>query len=188
MAVVYTAVECFDPGYGETWQKFITWSGLTQLREVVSLDSCLCPTFFRDLIVEDWQHNVQESIKIDLFYDLDYVVRRVAGADRVNVLALIENPTDEEVRSFSDRRFVFRGFDLVELATGISALVNCGGFDKAFCSADLSECGLLTGHAQALSIQKLLRDEYPDDSHADCELWAIWQMKERPDIDSGGGT
>jgi hypothetical protein len=41
----------------------------------------------------------------------------------------MQNPSDDEVRSFSDPRFVFRGFDLVELKTGISALVNCGGFD-----------------------------------------------------------
>ena len=94
----------------------------------------------------------------------------------MNVLALMENPTDEEVRAFNDDRFIFRGFDLVELQTGISALVNCGGFPKAFSSTDLSDCGLLTDHAKALSVQKLLRAEYPDEHHADCDVWAIWQM------------
>jgi hypothetical protein len=95
----------------------------------------------------------------------------------VNVLALLQNPTDDEVRSFSDHRFVFRGFDLIELQTGISALVNCGGFPKAFSSTDLSDCGLLMEHARALSVQKLLRAEYPDEPHADCDAWAIWRMR-----------
>jgi hypothetical protein len=94
----------------------------------------------------------------------------------VNVLALLENPTVDEVRSFGDRRFVFRGFDLVELQAGISALLNCGGFDKAFAPADLSECGLLTDQVQALNFQKRLREEYPDEPHADCDLWAVWQL------------
>ena len=177
MPTIYTAVKRFDPACGEPWRKFIDWSHLTQLREVISLDLILCPTVFQELIAEDWQYNVQEDFKITLFNDLDYVLAKVAGSDRVNVLALMQNPTDNEARSFSDSRFNFRGFDLVELQTGISALVNCGGFDKAFAPADLSDCGLLTDHAKALSVQKRLRAEYPDEHHADCDVWAAWQMK-----------
>lgn len=181
MPVVYSAVRRFDPGCGEAWPKFVAWSGLTQLQEVVSLDLILCPTVFGELTAEDWRHNVQEDFKITLFHDLDHVLRRVAGDDRVNVLALMQNPTDDEIRSFSDPRFVFRGFDLVELQTGISALVNCGGFDKAFVPTELSACGLLADHARASSVQVRLRAEYPDEHHADCDLWAVWQMKVRPD-------
>jgi hypothetical protein len=180
MPVVYSAVKRFDPGCGEAWPKFIEWSGLTQLREVVSLDLILCPTVFGELTDEDWLHNVQEDFKITLFHDLDHVLRRVAGDDRVSVLALMQNPTDDEVRSFTDPRFVFRGFDLVELQTGISALVNCGGFDKAFAPTDLSDCGLLADHTRALAVQKRLRAEYPDEHHADCDLWAVWQMRNGP--------
>jgi hypothetical protein len=59
MAVVYSAVKRFDPAWGDNWTKFVAWSGLTQLREVVSLDGILCPTVFQDLTAEDWRHNVQ---------------------------------------------------------------------------------------------------------------------------------
>jgi hypothetical protein len=103
---------------------------------------------------------------------------KVAGNDQVNVLALMQNPAEDEVRAFSDDRFIFRGFDLVELQTGISALVNCGGFPKAFASTDLSDCGLLADHGKAMIVQKLLRAEYPDEHHAVCDFWAIWQMVE----------
>jgi len=81
------------------------------------------------------------------------------------------------LRSFSDDRFAYRGFDLVELQTGIRALVNCGGFPKAFSSSDLSTCGLLIDHAKAMSVRKLLRAGYPDEHHANCDVWAIWQTK-----------
>jgi hypothetical protein len=180
MPVVYTAVKRFDPACGERWHGFIEWSGLKQLREVVSLDLILCPTVFGELTAEDWRHNVQEDFKITLFHDLDHVLRRVAGDDRVNVLAVMQNPTDADLRSFNDSRFVFRGFDLVELQTGISALVNCGGFDKAFAPTELSHCGLLDDHARAVDVQKRLQVEYPDEHHADCDLWAVWQMKVLP--------
>jgi hypothetical protein len=177
MPVIYSAVRHFDPGCGTDWTKFIEWSRLTQLREVISLDRILCPYVFKDLTDEDWSHNVQEDFKLNVFYNLDYVLGKVAGQDQVNVLALMHNPTAEEFRSFSDQRFNFRGFDLVELETGISALVNCGEFPKAFSSSDLSDCGLLTEHAQALGVQKRLRVAYPDDHHANCDVWAIWRMK-----------
>ena len=65
----------------------------------------------------------------------------------------------------------------MELQTGVSALVNCGGFDRAFSPAELSECGLLADHARALTVQKRLRAEYPDEHHAHCDLWAVWLMK-----------
>lgn len=181
MPVIYTAVKRFDPACGERWHGFIEWSGLTQLREVVSLDLMLCPTVFGELNAEDWRHNVQEDFKITLFHDLDHVLRRVAGDDQVSVLALMQNPTEEEVRSFNDALFVFRGFDLVELQTGISALVNCGEFNKAFAPTELSDYGLLTDHARALTVQKRLRADYPDEHHADGDVWAVWQMKVRPD-------
>ena len=174
MGVVYSAVERFDPSCGEAWQKFITWSGLTQLQEVITVDGILCPTIFQDLTAEDWEHNVQEDHKITLFRDLDHVLSKAIGNAQVNVLALFQNPTDDDVHSFIDHRFRFRGFDLVELQTGVSALVYCGGFAKAFSRADLSECGLLTDHQQALRVQRLLQSEYPDEPHADCDAWAIW--------------
>jgi hypothetical protein len=184
MPVIYSAVQRFDPACGDKWTKFIEWCGLTQLREVVSLDGILCPSVIviDELTVEDWQYNVSESFKCHLFHDLERLLGKVAGNERVNVLALMQNPTDDEVREFSDHRFAFRGFDLVELQTGISALVNCGGFPKAFSPAELSDCGLLTSHAKALSVQKLLQAEYPDEHHANCDVWAIWQMKIEPKI------
>jgi hypothetical protein len=182
MPVYYAAVEPFDPSGGERWRSYVEWSGLTQLREVVSLDGILCPSVFEGLTDEDWTHNVPEDFLIGLFHDLDYLLGKLGGEDRANVLALMRNPTAAEVGSFTDPRFVFRGFDLVELQTGVSALVNCGGFDRAFAPADLSACGLLADHAKAASVQNLLRAEYPDEPHADCDLWAIWQMTVRPKI------
>jgi hypothetical protein len=176
MTILYTASKKFDPTCGESWRKYIEWSGLVQLKEVISLDHILCPNFFNQLTVEDWQFNVQEDFKIHLFHDLDHVLSRVAGNMRINVLALMLNPTTEDLGSFADPRFVFRGFDLVDHCGDICALTICGGFDKSLAPADLSECGLLTDHATAVTVQNLLRTEYPDEVHADCDLWAVLQM------------
>lgn len=180
MPVVYTAVQRFNPACGERWQGFVEWSGLKHLREVVSMDHLLCPTGLGELTDDDWQHNVQEDFKLTLFHNLDHVLRRVTMDEQVNILALFQNPTEDEVHSFHDDRFALRGFDLVELQSGISALVNCGGFDRAFAPTELSDFGLLADHARALVVQNRLRAEYPDEPHADCDLWAVWQMQVPP--------
>jgi hypothetical protein len=168
---LFTAVHRFDPSAGEAWAKYISWSGLVHLREVISLDIVLCPNFFEGhLAPEDWQHNVQADFKTHLFPEADYLIRRTAGAPA-------HEPSADEVTAFADPRFVLRGFDLIEEMTGISALVNCRGFDKAFHGPELSDCGLLLDYAHARDVQHRLRAEYPEQSHADCKMWAIWQKR-----------
>jgi hypothetical protein len=176
MPVIYSAMKRFDPARREDWQKFIVWSRLTQLLEVISLDEILCPFAFDEISDEDWRYNVHEDFKTHFFHDLDYVLKKVAGNEQLNVLALMENPTENEVRTFGDSRFDFRGFDLVDHVGGISALINCGGFPKAFAPTELSNCGLLTEYENARKVQKLLRSEYPNEPHAECNMWAIWKM------------
>lgn len=177
MPTHFTAVQRFDPSCGEPWQSYIAWSGLGQLREVVSLDGVLCPSFFSELTEEDWRYNVQADFKTHLFLDVDHVVRRTQASERTNVLAVIENPTPDEIANFQQPSFVFRGFDLLERFGGdVSALLNCSGFAKAFSGSELSPCGLLTSHARALEVQRLLHANYPDEHHADCDVWGIWQL------------
>jgi hypothetical protein len=147
-----------------------------QLREVVSLDQLLCPNAFQELTAEDWAHNRKEDFKTHLFDDADYVRDRIVGKAAM-VLGLIEEPSAEDLASFCDPRFAFCGFDLVEAQGGISALTNCGGFDRAFLPTELSDCGLLLDHLRALGVRQILRTEYPDEPHARCRVWAIWKMR-----------
>jgi len=173
----YVAVEPFDPSFGEDWAEFIRWSGLTQLVEVVSLDSSLCPSLVREFNDEDWKHNVHQDGLIEFFRDLDYLLKRVAEVKPVTILATVRNPSEECRDAFSDPRFEFRGYDLI--GTGMSALMNCGGFPLAFRNDELSSSGLIATLARAREIQKALSENYPDEHHADCDVWALWKMKER---------
>lgn len=171
----YTAVEAFDPTFGEVWTGYIAWSGLTQLEEVVSLDGSLCPSVIRKLIEEDWKHNVQEDELIEFFYDLDYLLGRVAGIARVNILAAVLDPSKECRHAFADPRFDFKGYDLI--GRGMSALTNCGGFPLAFRNEELSNAGLISTLTRANDIRASLLTNYPDEAHADCEIWALWKMQ-----------
>jgi len=171
----YTAVESFDPSWGHTWTNYFETAGLPQLKEVISLDSSLCPSVIDPLKREDWKHNVHEDGLIDFFYDLDYLLKRVAGMGQFNVLAAVLNPSGQCATAFDDARFAFKGYDLIGL--GESALTNCGGYPLAFDNGELSTSGLILDFQRASQVASALHQHYPDDDHADWDIWALWKMK-----------
>ena len=173
----YIALKKFGPFSGPAWDEYAAWARLTQLEEVVSLDTILCPSEIWELSREDWLHNVQEDFMIEFFWDLDYLLGRLESVQGINVLAAQREPDAASVAAFQDGRFAFQGLDLVERpGLGVSALVNCGGFEKAFRPDDLNSVGLLPDYDLARAVQQRLRENYPGERHADCCVWALWKM------------
>jgi hypothetical protein len=87
----FIATETFTPQRGESWSNYITWSGLTQLDEGVSLDAMLCPTLLPDLRDEYWPHLVNEDSMLNFFTDLEsiVIVDDVLGRNRAQRLVTI---------------------------------------------------------------------------------------------------
>ena len=175
----YIAVEKFGPSSGEKWLDYLKWSQLPQLKELVSLDTMLCPSIIEEFTDEDWQHNIQADYLISFFTNIEYLRARLAGRTSINILAVMREPSLQDVQTFTDGRFVFQGYDLIERpGQGISAISNCGGFDRAFKPTDISEVGLFEDYDFARIVQQRLREHYPDEPHADCYLWAIWKLQD----------
>ena len=172
----YTAVKAFGPEHAEEWAKFLEFSGLSQLTRVVTLDGMLCPTVIEELDPADWDHNIQQDYRLHYFTDLDYLLERVGPDFGAQILAVTLEPGRDCREALQDPRFRFSGFDLVDHEGGNSALVNCGGFPLAFRNDELSEYGLLTDYGRARTVQAALRQHYPDERHAQCDLWALWRM------------
>jgi len=175
MQPLFVAKRPFDPSAGEAWTRYVAWSGLTQLKEVVTLDTMLCPTVPEELTPADWEHNVHADYQVFFFRSLDYLLKRVKGNGRLNILMVVQNPTAGEVAGIESPGFDFEGFDLVDVYGDVSALTNCGGFEGVFANAELSELGLLTDLSRAQEVQAALRARHPEEPHADCHLWAIWR-------------
>jgi len=174
----FIAVERFGPESEESWNNYIKWSGLTQLKEVISLDGILCPAIIKELSSDDWLHNAKEDNEFFFFQDLEYLLKRVANYSNINILAVIKNPCEDCKNLYEDEHFEFIGYDLRELHGNISALTNCGGFEKAFKNEELSKEGIIPSFRRVQDVQKLLREFYPEEHHANCDIWAIWKMKE----------
>lgn len=158
----------------------MAWSGLTQLREVVSLDTMLCPTVPEALTAADWDHNVHADYRVFFFRSLEYLLQRIGAEEPLNILAVLQNPTAADVALVTLPGFAFAGFDVVDVCGDVSALTNCGGFDGVFENTELSDLGLLTELNRAREVQVSLRRQYPKERHAECDVWAIWRRRVEP--------
>ena len=109
------------------------------------------------------------------FTDL-HLVRRVGHLRERNLLGVYRNPgAHPDGPPPSSFEFRFEGYDLVEAGGSTSALTNGGGFPKPFSNDELSKHGLLESLQRANDVQRCLRQRYPEEPHAACDVWAIFR-------------
>ena len=176
----FVATEKFGPWDGDKWNKYVAWSGLSQLKELLSLDSMLCRSVLASDKVPDeyWPHIVREDFMLDYFVDLNFLESQLRSKSGFNLLCVVRNPINEESGSgLIPPGFAFQGYDLVEVEGGVSALTNCGGFPDVFANTELSETGLFADFSRAREVQAKLKERHPEDAHADCHLWAIFRKE-----------
>lgn len=169
----FIATEKFEKSH-PAWEKYIAWSRLEQLDEVVSLDTMLCPTVLPEIKPEYWSRIVNEDFMLSYFTDANYLRSEVAGVQRKNFLCVFRNPPSHPSLEVPEG-FEFVGYDLVDIEGSTSALTNCGGFPDVFSNSELSEKGLLRSHERARDVQAKLRSQNPHEPHANCHLWAIFR-------------
>ena len=75
---------------GTKWQKYIEWSGLTQLVELLSLDPMLCPPILGDVRDQYWPHIVNENFMLAFFLDADFLRQQVSNIHHKNLLCFFE--------------------------------------------------------------------------------------------------
>ena len=175
----YIAIDRFGPS-SEGWGKYVKWSGLTQLEELVSLDSMLCPPVLREIRDDYWPHIVNEDFMLDYFVDLDFLLGEMANAEsqQWNLLCVFLDPTAPPQPPGGPIKWEALGSDLVDREGSASALTNCQGFPLSFDNGELSKYGLITSHERAVEIQRRLKSAYPNERHADCHVWAIFRASE----------
>lgn len=177
MSPWFIATERFDVASGG-WAGYAAWSGLTQLDEVVSLDSMLCPSLLPEMRDEYWPHVVNEDFMLGYFVDLDFMLRQLPATTdwaRTNLLCVFRNPATEPPADLVPFAAELLGYDLCDVHGGTSALTNCSGFPLAFDNAELTHRGLIAGHARAVAVQAALRQQYSGEPHASCHVWAIFR-------------
>ncbi len=181
MTTGYIATETFGPSQGESWTDYIAWSGLTQLEELVSLDSMLCPSVLPEILDDHWSHIilvVERDYGKPLFLDLPTLLEAVGEIPDRRILRVAFEPAADPEPDPTGPAFEFLGYDLIDYAMTASPLSNCGGFPDVFANHELSPLGLLTSRARAFAIRDDLRRLHPEEPHADCHVWAISRLIE----------
>ena len=182
MTFLFTARGTYDQNYDEdgmSWKKYIEWSKLTHLTELVSLDGML-----NEVLVEpdydneeDWNYiHIVDQYQTGFFTTLEYVFKRLKEKDKYNLLTVIIEP-DKDCKDIKVDGYEFVGYDLLDQDFSISALTNCGGFDETFLPQDLNNKGLIDDFAKAFDIKKRLLENNPEEHHADTNVIAVWRHK-----------
>lgn len=182
MTFYYTARGTYDKNNsrdGFSWDKYVEWSKLTHLTELVSVD-----IFLNEVLIEpdreneeDWKYIVtDDSYETGFFTSLDYVLQKMQPRERFNLLAVVIEPT-RDCQNVKLNDFEFVGYDLLDREYGNSALTNCGGFDETFLPAELNQFGLIEDFEKAYDIKQRLLANNPDEHHADTNVIAIWRHK-----------
>ena len=180
----YTVREPFGPWEGDPWQKYIEWSGLTQLTEILT-GGAHCQILVSLDCDEDWHHNVNEDFHLDLFWDLDYLRQKIPEGREYNLLAIARNPAENPSNWQPQPNFNYAGCDLVDPMTGVSALTYCRGFPDAFNNSEISPLGLIPDWHRAVELQSALAKAYPEEPHAQCDVWTIWRHAPARSSNSG---
>jgi hypothetical protein len=161
------------------WTKYIEWSRLAQLTELVSLDTGL-----NEVLVEpdrdsdeDWKEIVFEDCReTGFFRTFDYVLRKTKEKMYFNLLAIVIEPeSDCSLIQLDD--YDFLGYELLDQYYDTSALTNCGGFDETFLPTELNQFGLFTDFERACEVSRLLLENNPMEDHADTNVIAIWRHR-----------
>lgn len=182
MDLWYTARRTYDKYYdqeGISWKKYLDWSKLSHLREVISMDTMLNEILVKPdhNYTDNWNHIITQNLyETGCFTDLDYVIKKVQPMLGFNLLAVIREPI-KEFNSITVKDFEFVGYDLLDQSYDTSALTNCGGFDETFSTSDLNAFGLISDYEKAYVIKKKLFENNPDEYHADYNVIAIWRHK-----------
>ena len=82
------------------------------------------------------------------------------------ILAVIVRPFVKRKSILEKDNFTFCGYDLVELATDISAITNCGAMFESINYKNLNEYALISTYIEAKETQTRLIEEAPYESHA----------------------
>jgi hypothetical protein len=173
----YKAVEKFGPYDGDKWTKYIEWSKLFHLVELISLDGILCPSAIDADFEKDADYLVWEDYVSDVYVSLEYLKEKVAEVKppSYRILSIVKEPS-EICEKIQLANFRFVGYDLIETGGDVSALTNCGGFNETFLPLDLNEYGLIQTYEKAYNIKEKLFENNPIEDHADCYVWAIWSI------------
>jgi hypothetical protein len=124
---------------------------------------------------EDWSKAINENFMIEFCTDQDHLRSATKLNPDRTILGVARNP-ESSMSNVMVNGFTFVGYDIVDKETSISALLNCGGFPEVFSIEELSEkSGLIEDFSRARQIRDELAEKFPDEPHAQCHFWAIWE-------------
>ena len=157
------------------------WSSLTHVKEVVSLDTSIGELAFKPdyKSEEEWKYCIiVDEIYGTCFYSsLAFVLENTKSKNQFNLFAVIHEPSEAK-SEYLDNEFEFIGYELLDKpGFDISVLTNRWPLFDEITPSDINTNGLISDYKIARNVQQNLKENQPDVSHTDCDLFEVWRHK-----------
>jgi len=167
----YKIIEQFGPQSDDRWQQYLRWRRLA-LTAFDSVDGILRPDLFTPESESDWKNCATEINRIHLITSLDYA-KQLSVRTPNSVLVGVDIEISKEY--VPEKNLL--GFDIIDEFGDVSLVTNWGSDEVNILDNHIAPNGLLHDLNQALKLQNILRQNFPDDSHAwNCRTWAVYQV------------
>lgn len=173
-AIWYGAFLTLDKRRGEFFDGYLTFAGLEDREEIISLDASLCPAAF-DIDDEGWDYFVGEEYVYDLFFNLEYVKKRIKERKDVNLVAVVMEPTHHMCAQGQIENCFFAGYDLMDTDLGMSILTNTGCIPLIKPSLK-NKYGLINDFDIISRLKKDIKEKYKDDPQMIGTIFEIWKL------------
>ena len=169
----YKIVGQFGSDAGDKWEEYLKWRGLN-LASFDSVDGILRPDLFEPVSGDDWQNCVGGQYKSNMITNLEYAKRIFEGIDN----SLLVGVEIELMEDYVPKPGIL-GYDIIDSYCDVSLVTNCGTEDKDLIDKYVMPNGLIGNKVHAFHVRNMLRETYPEDSHAGaCEVWAVYEVGE----------
>ncbi|HTN18149.1 MAG TPA: hypothetical protein VL092_10735 [Chitinophagaceae bacterium] len=175
----YTIRSVFDKEYDElSWNEYVKWRNFVNVKEIVSLDhnlnEPLIDPFFQKQTT--FYHTIYENNMGTGFFDeFNFLIKNIdENIKRYNLLTVVKEPNESCDCILEGYDFI--GYDLLDKHYySTSSVTNCGDWNGLLKPEIINSFGLINDFKVARKIQTMLREDFPEDDHADTVLFAVWR-------------
>ncbi|WP_209330823.1 hypothetical protein [Lunatimonas salinarum] len=179
MKVIVSGREVFGPTSsreGLSWGEFVTWTGLNQVEELVSLDS-----FYNGPIeglqgVYDTQSDLVGKINDFVHEMVEEKMQHTGLPSEFSLLAILIYPLTDDLEVL-EGDFEFIGYDIVHQSAGHSVLVQLGWMAGMAFHSEVNRYGLLESAQSASLLLASIRNSFPEMEMVDGSVAAVWRHR-----------
>jgi len=173
--ILYSAIHQLNKSEGSYFFNYLKNIGLSEIDEVITLDSMHCPKAF-EIDDEGWDYTLNEDYMLGLYTNLAYVKARAKDLINILIIGIVKEPDCQLSGKDHFTGAEFIGYDLMDIHMDVSILTNTTGFEQIINFKDLNKFFLIGSFEKVTEIKQRIETEIQDHPHTRGYIFEIWKI------------